>query len=134
MWRDHPLIGVGLDNFLYQYRGRYILANAWQEPNLNHPHQILLDFGTRLGLLGVLAGTWLFTTLLSSLVSRLSSKPKDPLVIGLLGSAVYMLAHGLVDHSFFLIDLAYLFYFVLGSAVWFLETPTQPDSSPTMET
>ena len=39
---------VGLDNFLYAYRGRYILDAAWQEPNLNHPHNIVLDFATRL--------------------------------------------------------------------------------------
>ena len=116
MWRDHPLIGVGLDNFLYEYRGRYILSTAWQEPSLNHPHQILLDFATRLGLLGLLAGTALFTSLISTLTSLLPSR--NPLVIGLLGTAVYTLAHGLVDHSFFLIDLAYVFYFVLGSVVW----------------
>ncbi len=116
MWRDHPWLGVGLDNFLYEYRGRYILANAWQEPSLNHPHQIILDFGTRLGILGLIVGTWLFSTLLSTLYSLLSTR--SSLVIGLLGATIYILAHGLVDHSFFLIDLAFVFYLLLGSAVW----------------
>jgi O-antigen ligase len=48
MLGDHWLLGVGLNNFLYQYRTRYILPEAWQEPDLSHPHNVILDFGTRL--------------------------------------------------------------------------------------
>ncbi len=57
---DHPLLGVGPDNFLYAYRSAYMLPTAWQEPNLNHPHNLLLDWWTRLGIPGLLLGlTWL---------------------------------------------------------------------------
>ncbi len=55
MAMDHPLLGVGPDNFLYAYRSRYVLPSGWQELNLSHPHNILLDMWTRLGLLGVAA-------------------------------------------------------------------------------
>ncbi len=55
MIADHPFFGVGLDNFIYAYRGRYILDAAWQEPNLNHPHNIVLDVTSRLGLFGLIA-------------------------------------------------------------------------------
>ena len=51
MIRDHPFAGVGLDNFLYQYP-RYILPGAECEPNLSHPHNIVLDYWTRLGVEG----------------------------------------------------------------------------------
>ena len=40
---DHLPFGVGPDNFLYAYRSAYILPTAWQEPNLNHPHNWALD-------------------------------------------------------------------------------------------
>ncbi|UCG23380.1 MAG: O-antigen ligase family protein, partial [Chloroflexota bacterium] len=60
MFLEHPILGVGLDNFLYEYRGRYILDAAWREPNLSHPHNIFLDFATRLGVAGLVAGAWLF--------------------------------------------------------------------------
>ncbi|TMC60306.1 MAG: O-antigen ligase family protein, partial [Chloroflexi bacterium] len=53
MIRDHPVFGVGPDNFLYQYRTRYILPTAFAEPNLSHPHNIVLDFWTRLGVPGL---------------------------------------------------------------------------------
>jgi O-antigen ligase len=120
MFLDHPLFGVGLDNFLYEYRGRYILDAAWKEPNLNHPHNIFLDFATRLGMLGLLAGVWLFWNyynLARKLPKQVISAWR-PVAVGLLGSFVYIIAHGFVDHSFFLTDLAYTFYFLLGLAVW----------------
>ena len=53
---DHPWLGVGPDNFLYAYRSGYLLPAAWQEPNLNHPHNIVLDWWTRLGIPGLLLG------------------------------------------------------------------------------
>lgn len=120
MFKDHPIIGVGLDNFLYEYRGRYILDAAWQEPNLSHPHNLILDFSTRLGLLGLITGLWMFWSYLSH-VLRLIKNIHDewrPIVVGLLSSLVYIVAHGIVDHSFFLVDLAYAFMFLLGIAAW----------------
>jgi len=58
MLREHPLTGLGPDNFLYQYRTRYILPSAWAEPNLSHPHNIALNFGVRLGGGGILWLVW----------------------------------------------------------------------------
>ncbi len=120
MIREHPLFGVGLDNFLYAYRGRYILDAAWQEPNLNHPHNIFLDFATRLGLLGLFAGTWLIISLARTLIRNLRSAPERwlPVAAGFSGSLATMVSHGLVDHSFFLVDLAFSFFLMLGTAVW----------------
>ena len=54
--REHPWFGVGPGNFPAAYRTRYILPGAWQEPNLEHPHNVYLDHWTRLGVLGLLAG------------------------------------------------------------------------------
>jgi len=120
MITEHPLLGVGLDNFLYAYRGRYIFEGAWQEPYLNHPHNILLDFTTRLGLLGLLAGIWLLGSLARHLWQRTRQVPAQwrPVLVGMIAAFVDMLAHGLVDHSFFLVDLSFVFYFLLGLAVW----------------
>lgn len=121
MFREHPWWGVGLDNFLYAYRGRYIFDAAWQEPNLNHPHNILLDFATRLGTLGLLAGGWLVGTLGVGVARLLHACRLGQgngrwlgLTVGIGGALVDMLVHGLVDHSFFLVDLAFAFYLCLG--------------------
>ncbi|MFZ0546342.1 MAG: O-antigen ligase family protein [Candidatus Promineifilaceae bacterium] len=120
MFLDHPIFGVGLDNFLYAYRGRYILDAAWREPDLNHPHNILLDLGTRLGLFGIFCGIWLFEAI-RRVVWRLPDRVNDklrPYAVGVIGAFVALFAHGLVDHTFFLIDLAYVFYLLAGTAMW----------------
>ena len=127
MIREEPLTGVGLDNFLYAYRGRYIMDAAWQEPDLNHPHNLLLDFATRLGVFGLLTGLWMMGTLGSLLwrVEKRATAVWKPVAVGFGGAFVAMLAHGLVDHSFFLVDLAYLFYLMLATAVWLNKTSHQ---------
>ena len=119
MFLDHPVWGVGLDNFLYAYRGRYILDAAWQEPNLNHPHNIVLDLATRLGLLGLLAGGWMFWEAGSALARaiRLSDHMWLPVAAGMMGSLIAIITHGLVDHSLFLVDLAFTFFLLLGVGV-----------------
>jgi O-antigen ligase len=120
MFADNLWTGVGLDNFLTAYRGRYIFAEAWREPNLNHPHNLLLDFGTRLGIFGLITGLWM----LFELGKRLLSLPQRvvpewrAVAVGLVAGFGALVAHGLVDHSFFLIDLAYVFMLMLGITVW----------------
>jgi O-antigen ligase len=117
MIRDHPLFGVGLDNFLYQYRTRYVLPEAWEELDLSHPHNIILDFWTRLGILGVIAIGWLqfaFFRKALRLYRHLRDHDLRALLLGLMASMVASLAHGLIDHSYFLVDLAFVFSLILG--------------------
>lgn len=117
MIRENPLFGIGLDNFLYEHRGRYILESAWREPYLNHPHNILFDFATRLGFVGASVAVWLFGGF-TLLLKRTLAYTATPLAIGLIAAFIYLLAHSLVDHAFFLIDLAYSFFLLLGLTVW----------------
>ncbi len=114
MLRDHPITGIGLDQFLYLYRGHYIRPEAWQEPNLSHPHNIVLDYWLRLGILGVALGVWLQLGFWKPAVRAYRElRGQDPtvaaLVLGFMGGMADFLAHGLVDNSYFLIDLAYVF-------------------------
>ena len=128
MFRDHPWLGVGPDNFLYAYRSHYVLPTAWQELNLSHPHNLFLDLLTRLGLLGFLAGLWLLTAtlrnalaLLTTSDSRLATPPRllvssplRPYLLGLTAGLIAGLLHGLIDNSLFLPDLSILTIFVVA--------------------
>ena len=118
MLADYPLTGVGLDQFLYQYRGRYILPEAWQEPSLSHPHNILLDFWTRLGLGGLILLFWLQTTFWKAIWQAYRSLQKRPTMqavsVGAMGAMAALLAHGLVDNSVFVLDLSYIFALLLA--------------------
>ena len=116
MFRDHPWLGVGPDNFLYHYRGRYILPAAWQEPDISQAHNILLDYATRMGIAGLAAGAWLQVAFwrLALPLRRLADPDRRALALGMMASMVNFLAHGLVDASYFLIDLAFVFFLTLG--------------------
>jgi hypothetical protein len=113
MAREHWLLGVGVDNFLHEYRRRYVLPAAWQEPELSHSHNIVLDFATRLGLGGVAVIVWLQVAFWLT-AWRLYQKLPIPLVLGLTGSMAVFLSHGLIDNSYFLVDLAYIFFLTAG--------------------
>jgi putative inorganic carbon (HCO3(-)) transporter len=116
MIADHPLTGVGLDNFLYAYRTRYVLPSAWQEPDLSHPHNLILDTWTRLGILGLPAMAWLLIAFFRSawLQFRAATGQRRALLLGLLAAMVALLAHGMVDHAIYVVDLAFVFALLLA--------------------
>ena len=129
MIRERPWFGVGLDNFLYAHRGRYIFESAWEEPNLNHPHNFIFDFATRLGLLGLAIWIWLVVSFGRILHQLHKLRINPPLVIAATATLSYILAHGLVDHSFFLIDLAFSFFLWMGLSIWIFENQTKNNTN-----
>ncbi len=120
MIREHPLLGVGLDNFLYAYRTRHVLPTAWEEFNLSHPHNILMDFSARLGLLGLAAFLWHQVRFWRRVLRlRVLNDPEyRALGLGLVGSMVNFWAHGLVDASYFVIDLALVYFLTSAMVDW----------------
>ncbi len=119
MFREHPWLGVGPDNFLYAYRTRYILPTAWEEFNLSHPHNWPLDFASRLGVLGLGTFLWLQAVFWRrTLQLARTSASGQALTWGLAASMAVTLAHGLVDASYFYVDLAYAFFLTLAAVDW----------------
>jgi O-antigen ligase len=120
MIRDHALFGVGLDNFLYEYP-RYILPEAWREPNLSHPHNLALDFWVRLGVGGVILAAAMLVLFFRRAWAVFRAPPSahaspftHALALGLMGSMVNFIAHGLIDAAYFVVDLAYVFMLTLA--------------------
>ncbi len=118
MIRDHPVFGVGLDNFLYEYP-KYIKPEAWREPNLSHPHNIVLDFWVRLGILGVAALGWFVVDFYRRGIQNWKEfqGTDRALVIGLMASMTAALVHGMIDAAYFYVDLAYVFMLTSGVMV-----------------
>ncbi|MBI3977471.1 MAG: O-antigen ligase family protein [Chloroflexi bacterium] len=124
MVRDHPLTGVGLDNFLYYYRdGGYLRPAAAVEPNISHPHNLILDWWLRLGVLGPVVFGWLVATFFRDGFRVWRGGPtadQRALALAVMAAMVTGLVHGLVDNSFFLVDLA-LSFWVLYSLIRLLD-------------
>ena len=133
MGRDHPLLGVGPDNFLYYYSDDVACAPghmipwyyrrdnaAGQHVNydrcISHPHNLFLDFWLSTGVLGLLAALGLlvlFAALGIQLLRRAEAGWRGPLLAVLLAMLAFVV-HGQVDNSYFLPDLAALFWLCLG--------------------
>ncbi|HEY8475400.1 MAG TPA: O-antigen ligase family protein [Chloroflexota bacterium] len=119
MVRDHPILGIGMDNFLYRYLDRYMLPEAADEPHISHPHNLLLHFWLQLGVPGAVAAGWLLVAFVRHVlpVARGRAGPEARwLGLGALGSMVDFVVHGLVDNSYFLPDMAMVFWLTLGLA------------------
>jgi O-antigen ligase len=116
--RDYPLTGLGLDQFLYAFRGHYIRPDAIFDPDLSHPHNIVFDFWIRLGMGGVLLliaiqiSFW--RKIYHAITDNLSSG-WQLIVTGLAGAMAALLAHGLIDNSIYVFDLAYIFALLMAA-------------------
>ena len=121
MLADEPIRGFGLDQFLYAYRDTYIAPDAWRDPDLSHPHNFLLDIWLRLGILGVALFAvlqWRFWRQISSAIRAVAAAGnwRSMLALATAGAMVNLLAHGLVDNSIFVHDLAFIFALLLALA------------------
>jgi O-antigen ligase len=112
MLAHHPIFGSGLGGFasaINPYR------NGYAEEQI-YPHNILLNFWTETGVLGVIAFGWLtIQTFVSSFRGWVyGSRGWRPYQLGVLLFLVAVVAHGLVDVPFFKNDLSLQFWVFLG--------------------
>ena len=131
MIRDFPLFGVGLDNFLYHYAA-YLRPEAWREPHMSHPHNLLLDTWLSTGMFGalaIIAALVIFYRLIRRSYRLPDCPIPRPVLLGVAASMTAAIAHGLVDNFYFLPELAGFFWTLMAFAVCLANRPTrQPDS------
>ncbi len=131
MIRDHPLFGIGPDQFLYYYSNLYTAQPYWishlngrltlavREPTLSHPHNLVLDLWLSGGLLGLVG----FTCVLLAFWRRTwrvwvrSSGWSRAVTLGLAGSVLAGIVHGMVDSAYFEPDLALTFWSAVAVVV-----------------
>ena len=122
MLRDHPVFGVGPDQFLNQFQAHYITPAQQKESFTAHPHNIFLDYWLTLGIMGVPVLLWLLWRFFKEAAGKARSMATGAIrdlagraiALGLLASMLDFLIHGLVDNSYFLMDLAMIFWLSCG--------------------
>ena len=134
-WRmiaEWPWTGIGPDNFLY-LNADFVNSAGWREPNLSHPHNLVLDTWLSTGLLGLLAMALvvgLFFLTLHRAFRRPDAGPDRPLLLAAAAAMAATLTHGLVDNFYFLPELAGFFWVLMAYAALHqtgkLDSPASP--------
>ncbi len=104
---ERPIIGSGLNDF----RETQVPYRTCSLESYQYPHNIILNFWTQTGLLGVVSFFWLSVFLV---VSLLRVKKMTLLSISLVAGLVTLFGHGLVDVPFFKNDLSVQFWLFLA--------------------
>ncbi len=113
LWRDFPVAGAGPGGFYWRYPA-YLPPGSAMDPNLRHPHNLWLEFGSMWGVIGL---GWIILALgvvWSSLGGLWRNWPAvshewmacRPITAGLIAGLAAGVAHGQVDAFGALADLA----------------------------
>ena len=119
MIAERPWAGIGPDNFLY-LNSAFINPAGWREPNLSHPHNLVLDAWLSTGLLGLVAMVLIIGLFYLTLHRRYHSSDDGAgrqLILAAAAAMTAMLVHGLVDNFYFLPELAGTFWVLMAYAV-----------------
>jgi putative inorganic carbon (HCO3(-)) transporter len=110
MLRDHPIFGAGLSGFAAA------VAPYWKGPDsYTYPHNIVLNFWTETGLLGVVAFTWiLVATITHAWRGWHAGAAWRALHLGVLLAIVAVIVHGLVDVPYWKNDLSLEFWAIVA--------------------
>lgn len=147
MIRDHSVLGIGPDNFQRLYAptrsenkyqlvcppGRgYIQPGAGAEPCLSHPHDEFLDFWLSSGVLGLASYLFILFVFWKRGVHtwrRSNDAATRTLVLAAMAAMLAGMIHGLIDNSYFLVDLSLLFWLFCAVVSWFAD-----EADPSNET
>lgn len=108
MWRDYPLVGVGLSN--YKTMNEKYISPLHKEKNHPHAHNNFLNVLAETGLLGISGFLILFACILYQSVRKI----KNPLMKAALLITSTFLLHGLVDYNFNYRSAMQAYWFILG--------------------
>lgn len=114
MIRQHPVFGVGPDQFLYQYNRRFVEPMGWPERYTSHPHNIILDTWLRLGVLGLASFATMIIGVVWWIQRQTSFIRRDGWAIGAIAALFGGLIHGMLDNGFFVPDIAVLTWFFVA--------------------
>jgi O-antigen ligase len=110
----HVLFGTGLSGFKHDIQPYKNFAGYTED--LIYPHNLVLNFWTETGLLGLAAFCWLAVEWVRNSWSRLAPEgPQRVYFIGLAAASVTILVHGMLDVPFFKNDLAFLSLALIGT-------------------
>jgi hypothetical protein len=96
MWKDHPVIGVGLANWQEAYYSQYKLPEAI-EKNIPMPHNTVAYYFSTTGIIGGLGFSIFSLGILIYLIKKMQEQPDNYIIQAMFWSFLAVSIHGLVD-------------------------------------
>lgn len=116
MLGDHSIFGAGLSGYPAVFKPYH---KATYIEIFQYPHNILLNFWSELGLLGVIAFGWILIIFFYFVIPTKSgireNTDKKIIQFGLMAAVLTILIHGLVDVPYFKNDLAVQFWILMAA-------------------
>jgi O-antigen ligase len=113
MLRDHPIFGAGLSGFASAIAPYW---NPFHPDRFGYPHNIVLNFWSETGLLGLAAFGWIFVAVFLLAWRGWRHAPNEWRVVhlGVMLALVAVLVHGLVDVPYWKNDLSFEFWVLVS--------------------
>lgn len=121
MWLDHPLTGIGLNEWQAAYREGPYHPAASREAGQVMPHNVFIYFFATAGAIGGLAYLAYCGLMMSWFLDNTRKLANNPFSWAMLFMFVAATAHGLVDQTFILKLTGRVFYMLLGVGILFLK-------------
>lgn len=100
---QHPFFGVGPGNF--------------NSALSRYAHNAYLQIWSETGIAGLLSFIWIICAVLKSCLKQLKNPPNQAQLAGLIAVITVFLIHNCFDFTFFLLEVAYLWWIILGLIV-----------------
>lgn len=98
MFKDHPIVGVGLGQYKDNYQQKYISPNA-KEPKLEHAHNNFMQMLAENGLIGFSGFLILISCFIGYSFNRFW-KEKNPYALMMCTSTLALVLQGLTEYNF----------------------------------
>lgn len=133
LFREHPLVGVGIGNFEPAVRSNYQLRHISREANFVHAHNHLLTVLAELGLVGLFGYSWLWLAL-GALWLRKWRQAERPtshwLLLGFGGALVAHFVYGFLDTIALGTKPGVVFWYLLALLVSFAPARVNAEGLP----
>ena len=115
MFKDHPILGVGLGQYTINYQTKYILPQA-KEPDLGHAHNNFMQMLAENGIVGFLGfitmfGYFIFKNLIICI------KTKNPYALMITAATVCLLLQGFTEYNVGNSAVIKMYWLLLGECL-----------------
>ncbi len=124
MFYDHPLVGVGFNQFKEIYPSQYISPLA-KEPTLPHAHNNVMQLLAETGIIGLTGFLYLFWTVLRKSYILYTAKAGEERYLVVFLATIGLIVHGMTEYNFGDRQVMHIYWLIVALAYSNVLTKTE---------